>query len=210
MALDPAATSAVWGGGGGERRGKPGASALCGAQPVLPWRGRSPGGRAHGSRARARKAPGEQAGPPTPSSGGPGVRHRPRRGSEWVVWPPWRRSTRLPDRATSGGTRRGPPRRARRGLLRLQSMGAYGPRPARRAGELQALGLASTEHRRGADRRRDRRGRARRPLSPWRGGSLLEPGGGWEHPAPWRRLAIAPVGDGGWGRLGLETLAAPI
>jgi hypothetical protein len=65
------------GGGGGERRGKPGASALCGAQPVLSWRGRSPSGRA--------------------------------RGSEWVVWPPWRRSARLPDQATNGGTRRGPP-----------------------------------------------------------------------------------------------------
>jgi hypothetical protein len=54
MALDPAATSAVWGGGGGEWRGKPrrgrhtaqkaseartrtspGAGALCGAGPTL-------------------------------------------------------------------------------------------------------------------------------------------------------------------------------
>jgi hypothetical protein len=179
MALDPAATSAVWGEGGGERRGEPGASALCGAQPVLPWRGRSPGGRARLQSTGAK---------------GPRRAHRPRRGSEWIVWPPWRRSARLPNRATSGGTRRGPPRRARRGLLRLQILGAHGTRPARRTGELQALGLASTEHRRGAE---TGAGGPAGPFSPWRDSSLLEPGGGWEHPAPWRRLAIAPVGDGG-------------
>jgi hypothetical protein len=44
-----------------------------------------------------------------------------------------------------------------------------------------------------------------------RNGSLLEPDGGWELDAPWRRLANAPGGDGGYrGRLGLEILAAPI
>jgi hypothetical protein len=100
------------GGGGGERRGKPGASALCGAQPVLSWRGRSPSGRA--------------------------------RGSEWVVWPPWRRSARLPDQATNGGTRRGPPAALGAAPVERPAPGSRARQGSRR-GPPAALGAAPVE-----------------------------------------------------------------
>jgi hypothetical protein len=55
----------------------------------------------------------EQVGPPTPSSGGPGARHRPQRGPEWVAWTGWRAWP-----AHGGQTRHG------RGRIRLSTWGA--------------------------------------------------------------------------------------
>jgi hypothetical protein len=105
MALDPAATSAVWGEGVGSGAANPARARSAehgrrsarhpvsgSARPDLPWRGRSPGGRARdsraasegarrGSRARARSRPRRRRAPwarrGLPSAAG--VRRGPRR-----------------------------------------------------------------------------------------------------------------------------------
>jgi hypothetical protein len=198
MALDPAATSAVWRGGGGEwRRG----------------RGTSPGGGARlAGHLRTRSA---RSGPPAlgarRSQGGTRRGHpalgtrrgllRARRGHPT-------RARR--DCAGTAGRRRANPAsaRTRRGSARL---------PPCTGGARLGLAESGTGGSQAPFLTRGWRLPGSGQGRPWRAtamvvGSLKLPGGAPPRetysPRGWR--LGSPLGDGGWGRLGFETLAAPI
>jgi hypothetical protein len=212
MALDPAAVSAVWGEGVGSSAASLGVCAICEARPS--WRARRGHQRARRgptpTRGRRLAALGAASSRGKRAGAGPGVGARrgpPRRGrSARPTGGAWRLSRAL-DAAHLG---------ARRGSL--QSTGA-GEGPD--AGALLAARRGSEARTRPQARRRRRPGgqasappccltRARDGPGAWcwateiAAGSLMLPGGGW------RRLENAPGGSGYRGRLGLETLAAPI
>jgi hypothetical protein len=205
MALDPAATSAVWGEGMGSgdagAGAEPGVSirrtspvwALGEARPTGAWRPARPGGTRRGllrarpgcagtaGRRRANPATARTSRGPLAEFGAGALLTTPARARAAL----WLGVARGPGGGGHGGQRR----------LAPEAAGA-GPAPCAAPEGASAGGAPSAS---GANSVWPSPARgARRPLSSLAAAPVGD--GGW----------AAPVGDGGWGRLGFETLAAPI
>jgi hypothetical protein len=188
MALDPAAMPAVWGEGVGRGAACLGVGARRGPRRLAPVGARRGPRRLAPEGARRWLATSEVCGPPRASAwrARPQARRR-RRPVGQACAPPAASHGRGRGTAPAGQTSR---RGARRGLLWRS---ARAPTWRARRGRPRRLGTAS-----------------RRRLARVKPQRLLLGAGGWDFGTLAAAAGKAPVGDDGWGRLGLETLAAPI